>query len=102
MRTRLHPEADAELQAAAKWYEDHQPGLGERFLDEAVTALTAIERNPRRFSRVRYRTSREVRRRLLDHFSYAIIYEVRTSECVVVAVAHTARRPGYWRSRLGR
>ena len=63
--------------------------------------MTAIERNPRRFSRVRYRTSREVRRRLLDHFSYSIIYEVRPMECVAVAVAHTARRPGYWRSRLG-
>ena len=28
-----HPEADEELEAAALWYEERQPGLGEDFLE---------------------------------------------------------------------
>ena len=71
-----------------------------RFLAEAIDAFTAIERTPHRFARARYRTSREIRRRTLAHFPYAAIYEVRASECLVVAIAHAARKPGYWGSRV--
>lgn len=100
MIARLHPEADVELQAAAQWYEDRVAGLGERFLAEAVDAFVAIEKHPRRFARVRHRTSREISRRLLTHFPYRVVYEVRETECIVVAIAHAARRPAYWRDRL--
>lgn len=100
MRVRLHREAELELQATAQWYEDRRPGLGEQFLGEAVDAFHAIERTPHRFARTRYRTSREVRRRILDRFPYAAVYEVREHECLVVAVAHLHRRATYWRDRL--
>jgi hypothetical protein len=100
MRARLHPDADRELQAAAQWYEDQVSGLGAQFLAEAIDALTDIERHPRRFARVGGRTRREIRRRLLAHFPYRVVYEVREDECVVVAVTHTSRRPGYWKDRL--
>jgi plasmid stabilization system protein ParE len=100
MNVRLHPDADDELQAAAQWYEDRVVGLGERFLSEAVDALTQIEKHPRRFARVKQRVAREIRRRTFPHFPYAVVYEVTTTECVVIAVAHAARKPGYWRERL--
>lgn len=100
MRVRLLGEADEELTAAAIWYQQRGAGLGERLLEEAVEAFSAIGRNPKRFARARFRTRREIRRYLLAHFPYAIVYEVRENECLVVAVAHTARRPGYWAKRL--
>ena len=34
MRVVSHPEADQELEAAALWYADRQPDLGNGFLDE--------------------------------------------------------------------
>jgi hypothetical protein len=37
---------------------------------------------------------------MFDHFPYSIIYEVMAMECVNIAVAHAARKPGYWRDRL--
>jgi hypothetical protein len=40
MRVVSHPEADQELEAAALWYEDRQPGLGEDFLDEFDSSST--------------------------------------------------------------
>jgi toxin ParE1/3/4 len=100
MILRIHPAAEMELIAAAQWYEDRRSGLGERFLVEATDAFLAIEQHPRRFAIARYRTRREIRRHLLAHFPYSLVYEVREAECLVVAIAHAGRRPIYWRDRL--
>ena len=43
---------------------------------------------------------RGVKRLLLRRFPYAIVVVERRSEIVVIAFAHQARRPGYWRGRL--
>ena len=99
MKVRLLGEADEEL-TAAKWYENRSAGLGGRFLGEAIEGFSSIGRYPRRFARVRFRSGREIRRLLLPHFPYALVYEIREAECLVVAVAHTARRPKYWAKRL--
>lgn len=100
MTVRLLGEAEQELTAAAQWYEQRSAGLGGRFLEEAGEGFSAIGRNPRRYLRVRFAKHREVRRYLLPHFPYAVIYEIREVECLVAAVSHTARRPGYWAKRL--
>jgi len=100
MTLRVHPAAEAELTAAAQWYEVRRSGLGERFLVEAADAFAAIERQPRRFATARYRTTREIRKRLLEHFPYSIIYEIKANECLIVAVSHAGRRPVYWRQRV--
>lgn len=39
MRAKWVAEAEAELNAAAQWYEDRKEGLGEEFLDEAISAF---------------------------------------------------------------
>ena len=59
MKVTLHPDADDELQAAAQWYEDRGGGLGERFLAQAIDALTEIEKHPRRFTRTKHRGARD-------------------------------------------
>jgi toxin ParE1/3/4 len=100
MILRIHPAAETDLIAAVQWYEDRRPGLGERFLAEAVEAFLAVERHPRRFAKARYQTTREIRRHLLAHFPYSVVYEIRDAECLVVAIAHAGRRPIYWRDRL--
>lgn len=48
MRVESHPEADQELEAAALWYEDRQPGLGEDFLDDFEATLRRIVAAPER------------------------------------------------------
>ena len=47
-----------------------------------------------------YSGSHSVGRCLMDGFPYAVIYVCRPDEIVVVAVAHTRRRPLYWLDRL--
>ena len=47
-----------------------------------------------------YRTLEgEVRRALLDRFTYLIVFEVFESEILVLAVSHAKRDQSYWESR---
>jgi hypothetical protein len=40
------------------------------------------------------------KRLFLRRFPYAVIVRERPTEIVVVAFAHFAKRPGYWRGRI--
>ena len=44
--------------------------------------------------------ARGFRRVLTNRFPYAVIYVERDTDLFVIAVAHTSRRPGYWKERL--
>jgi len=101
MKLRILPEAEAETQAVAQWYEDRRRGLSELFLAAIGDAIEAIERHPKRYPRpVGVRTKRNVRRFLLSEFPYSVVYEITEDEVMIVAVAHAHRRPGYWRRRI--
>jgi hypothetical protein len=41
----LHPEADAEFALQVEYYEDAQPGLGQRFYREVIGCLNWISAN---------------------------------------------------------
>ncbi len=45
------------------------------------------------------RWRREIRRCPVPGFPYQVIFEVRPQEIFVLAVAHQARRLGYWKYR---
>lgn len=57
MRVLSHPEADEELEAAALWYEERQPGLGHDFLDQFEHTLRRIVAEPERWRRTGGRTA---------------------------------------------
>jgi toxin ParE1/3/4 len=44
--------------------------------------------------------ARGVKRLLLRRFPFAVVVRGRDTEIFVIAFAHHARRPGYWRDRL--
>ena len=97
MRIVSHPEADQELEAAALWYEQRQPGLGDDFLDDFTATLRRIEQEPERWRILRG----ENRKLNFDRFPYAIVYHDQPERVIIVAVMHLAREPGYWLHRLG-
>jgi plasmid stabilization system protein ParE len=39
------------------------------------------------------------RRKLLERYPYGIIYRIEGEEILIIALAHTSRRPAYWRGR---
>ena len=90
-----HPEADEELEAAARWYEERQPELGDDFLDDFESALRHIVRDPQR-PRLIHGGNRKLN---FNRFPYAIVYELQKDVLYVKAVMHLHRRPFYWRHR---
>lgn len=76
--------------------------VAQRELDEAIVeALAAIERI-RRFPDGWHPMGPDLRRCLLRRFPYGLIYGKEDADIVLVAVAHTRRRPEYWRGRIRR
>lgn len=97
---RFEEEADAEFTAAVRWFEERRRGFGASFFDAVQAALELIREYPEAGSTEGAGADPEVRRVLVRRFPYEIVYHVRPKEIVVVAVAHTSRRPGYWKERI--
>jgi plasmid stabilization system protein ParE len=108
-----------EIDAATRWYEERDADVAARFAAAMATALRAIVEAPKRWplyhrgargvsghlpaeASSRARASAGVRRVLVKGFPYAVLYTVVAGDGAVrvVAVAHQARRPGYWRARV--
>ncbi len=99
MKLEIHPAAEDETQQAALWYDQKKPGLGDEFMDELSEALDQVLAHPLRFPVMHVVKGREFRRFLLSRFPYAIVYESNGYLIHVFAVAHGARKPGYWAHR---
>ncbi len=93
----FHPEALSEYEAAVRHYEQHQAGLGARFVLCVESALQSIVADPLGWPVL----EQDVRRRLTRVFPYAILYSAEPEGILVLAVMHCHRRPGYWRLRAG-
>lgn len=92
----FHEEAEAELISAARFYEAQREGLGGEFLMSVSRTYGRLADLPEAGAPF----GRRMRRILVPKFPYGLIYRVEAARLFVVAVAHTSRRPGYWRSRV--
>jgi plasmid stabilization system protein ParE len=98
MRCEFHPEALAEYREAANWYENREPGVGLRFAAEVEYTIARIEEGPER-----WRTIDDDIRRCRTHvFPYSILYTIEPAFIHIVAIAHSARQPGYWKERISK
>ncbi|HTF15160.1 MAG TPA: type II toxin-antitoxin system RelE/ParE family toxin, partial [Burkholderiales bacterium] len=88
--------AEKERDEAVSYYNNQVAGLGDAFLLEAVAAIERI----RQFPDAWHPLGENVRRCRLRRFPYGLIYQADETGVLVVAVAHTHRRPEYWRDRL--
>lgn len=95
-RFRFFDEAAAEIESASNWYADRSESANDAFLREIDHSLDVILEAPHRWPADFHQT----RRYLCPNFPYAIIYVFEDDVVTVVAVAHSSRRPGYWRKRL--
>lgn len=100
MKLRIDRAALQELADAADWYEGRRRGLELELLAALDAALQVIRADPRRSAQLETLPEEPgVRRMLLDRFPYAIVFEETKDEIWILAIAHTRRRPGYWRDR---
>lgn len=91
----FHPEAVAELNSAAQFYDLRVAGLGQQFAGEVQRTVLFICKYPDAGATVQSNT----RRVLVDRFPFAVFYRFEREGIQIVAVAHTRKHPGYWRRR---
>ena len=96
MTVRLLEVAQQELDEAVIHYNGELPGLGDAFVLETVAAIDRIRRFPEAWQPL----GKEIRRCRLRRFPYGLIYARDRDEILILAVAHTRRKPDYWRDRL--
>jgi plasmid stabilization system protein ParE len=94
-RLELHPEATSDGRAAYQWYKERSPKAAEAFLAELDQAIERVVASPNLWPTYLHGTKRYLMRR----FPYGVVYRIVDDLVSVIAVAHTRRRPGYWRSR---
>ncbi len=95
MELRFHPAAFRELRESADFYVARSPRAAAAFAKAVDQGLTDILRDPQRFERM----GSHERARSVTRFPFRIIYRLVGEVVFVVAIAHTSRRPGYWKWR---
>ena len=91
----FHPDALAELQAQAQYYEERSEGLGERFVTQVEVALSLAQSMPDIGSPYLHGTRRVFPR----DFPHSIVYRDTVDRLIVFAIAPFRRKPDYWRGR---
>ncbi|MBN8510589.1 MAG: type II toxin-antitoxin system RelE/ParE family toxin [Burkholderiales bacterium] len=94
-RLEIVPPALAEAAAAREYYAAIRPELAAEFAAELSRALHWVQSHPLTWAPI----GRRARRRLLNHFPYAVIYRIEPDCIRVLALMHQRQRPGYWRGR---
>ena len=93
----LHPEAIAEGREARNWYRERSQDVEERFRVALRRAIWEIRQAPQRWPA----DDDGLRSCRIAGFPYRLIYWTEGDYSLVVAIAHSKRRPGYWKARLG-
>ncbi len=96
MDLEFHPEAADEFEASVAWYAERSGWAAEQFASEVERVVEFIRRQPKTWSH----DETGVRRMRLRTFPYSVVYRLRESGILVLAVAHAKRRPAYWRNRI--
>ncbi len=99
MKLHIHRLAVAEIDHEVDYYESRQIGLGAQLEREIDAVLAMILQFPEASPRWKKRSERRVV--VLDRFPFTVPYQSKGDDIVILALAHTSRRPGYWSRREG-
>jgi len=95
LRITFHPEAEAEFNEAAFWYNQQSIGLDTEFVRCIDEAINRINRNPDSFPL----THKQLRKTVVKKFPFIILYESLKDEIRIMAIFHTKRNPKNWQKR---
>jgi plasmid stabilization system protein ParE len=92
----LLPEARAEFDESADWYEQQRAGLGPQFIGRVRDVFDRIGAHPKLHSMV----YKDVRKAVVKQFPFVVLYREEESEVIVISVFHASRDPSIWQSRV--
>ncbi len=83
-------QATKDVQKSVKWYNEQQPGLGNRFLFQVTRSFQLAEANPLHYQE---RFSKKFRFVLVSDFPFVVVFKIKAQFVVISAVFHTKRNP---------
>jgi toxin ParE1/3/4 len=92
-----HSEASWEADDAAAYYYGDDRQTSSRFLDTLGMIVSDIQLAPQRWP---FEHGTVAQRRQIKGFPYTLFYLNEPDKIFILAVAHTSRRPGYWKKRI--
>jgi plasmid stabilization system protein ParE len=93
---RFHPEAREELRESVRWYRTRDVAASVEFRLAVSSAVREIAQAPQRWPQY----LRGTRRFLLHRFPFSVVYLDDPDLVTIIAVAHSKRKPGYWKKRI--
>jgi toxin ParE1/3/4 len=90
----IHPEALSEARAARQWYQTRSEDAAKAYLAELDIGVESILSASELYPPYLHGT----RCYLLRRFPYMIVYCATSTTIHIIAVAHSRRRPGYWKT----
>jgi len=94
-RVRFVEPARLEVLAEVGYYHRVEAGLGAKFIEAVEDATARALAYPLAGSPAQHKT----RRVFLRDFPFSLVYRSDEQGITIYALAHHARRPGYWRNR---
>ncbi|MCC5934494.1 MAG: type II toxin-antitoxin system RelE/ParE family toxin [Balneolales bacterium] len=95
MQARFLSIAQKELLDSMAYYEQMDPGLGIKFMEEVEETVAFIMQYPQSGMLL----NAYARRVLLNRFPFGVVYRLRGSELVILSVMHLKREPNFWIKR---
>jgi len=92
----FHPEAREELRNATRWYRTQNPFVSSEFRLAVTGSVRLIAQAPQRWAEYLHGT----RRFVIQRFPFSVVYLDDPELVTIIAIAHSKRKPGYWKNRL--
>ncbi len=98
-RVVIEEEAEQEYVKAVRFYDERQPGVGQRFARDLRAFFKVVCKNPERF-RLVSRLTRKAR--LPKPWPYSVFFAINreSSEVIISTIWHDSRNPAELRRRL--
>lgn len=95
MRAKYHPEARRDFDESFVWYAERSRDAALRLVAVVDAAITSVVEHPTSFAMI----DDQHRECSVGRFPFRIVFRELPACVVIIAVAHTSPRPGYWASR---
>lgn len=95
MRIEFHPSTVDDLRSAETYYEELQSGLSQAFRTEVIQTIERIRESPFLYAEIN-----GVRRALLRHFPFSVVYRVLRNETIrILLIRHHKLHPAFGSKR---
>ena len=91
----FHPAAAEDASNATDWYAQRSLIAARAFVSELIHAVDRVAEAPERWPFF----EDDTRRYIFPKFPFSLIYRIINEKIQIIAVAHSKRKPGYWKKR---